>query len=79
MNGEPEDDEAGPETDSDGRGKARIAGARAAGSHAHGAHAIVPSTLRGPRARASRGKIKESLSGDVFDAQPPDKSHLNRR
>jgi len=76
MNGPPEDD---VETDSDGKGRARVAGDRAVHSHAHGSHAIVPSTLRGPRARASRGKIKESLTGAAFDAQPPSTSHLNRR
>lgn len=80
MNEGPEDDESGPETDSDGKGKARVAGHPSRTGHAHGgaAHAIVPSTLRGPRARASRTKIKESLTDSTFEKAPVE-NHFNRR
>jgi hypothetical protein len=80
MDGKPEDDENGPETDSDGKGKAHVRGGtpRAGGSHWGAAHAVVPSSLRGARAGKARGKIRETLTDASFESHPVE-NHFNRR
>jgi hypothetical protein len=80
MDERQEDDENGPDTDSDGKGKAHTAGAHAGahGVRGGGSHSFVPSTLRGPRASASRSKIKETLTDHIFDGDIVE-NHYNRK
>lgn len=76
MNELPEEEEVeGEGPDVHGRrGNSRAS--RASG--ARGSHAVVPANLRGPRARASRNKIKESLTDSTFETEPVE-NHFNRR